>query len=151
MNTVPKGGRFRMKSSPGQQPKFMLLGMEGLHTRHVRRHQGNGGVEDAVIEGGEIALLNEHGTDFLESQRMARSCVHSRAFVTLPSPGRQCCREVSETFGEPIAAGEDQPALFEVEEAGFQRRVCSRLRLLLGISGMLVTAADLLAQFLKHA
>src|SRR5215813_6601964 len=119
MNPLPEGGGFGMKSSPDQQPKFTLLGMERLHTSHVGRHQLDGGIEDAVIEGGAIALLNEHGADFLESQRMARSRVDSRAFVTLPSPGRHRCREVSETFDERIAAGEGQPALFEVEEAGF--------------------------------
>jgi hypothetical protein len=30
-------------------PEFTLLGMERLHTAHVRRHQDNGGVEDAVM------------------------------------------------------------------------------------------------------
>src|SRR5262245_6356729 len=108
-----------MKSSPGQEPKFTLLDMECLHAAHVRRHQGNGGVEDVVIEGGEIALLNEHGTDFLQSQRMVWSCVNSRAFVSLPSPSGHFRREVSETFVERIAAGKGHPALFEIEEAGF--------------------------------
>jgi hypothetical protein len=65
-----------MKSSRDQETKLMLLAMERLHTTHVRGHQGNGGVEDAVIEGGEIALLNEHGADFLQSQRIiVRACV----------------------------------------------------------------------------
>src|SRR5690242_14759717 len=103
-----------MEPSPSQQPKFTLVGMERLHTPHVRRHQGNGGLEDAVIEGGEIALLNEQGADFLQLQRL----VSSWAFVSLPLLRRGRCREVSETFVERVAAGESQPALFEIEEAG---------------------------------
>ena len=55
-----------MKSSPGQQPKLFPLGIEFLHAPKVGGHQVNGGVEDAVIEGVEVALLNERCADFMQ-------------------------------------------------------------------------------------
>src|SRR5262245_39187150 len=134
-----------MKSSPGQQPKFTLLGTERLHAPHVGGHQAYGGVEDAAIEGIEVALLNEQGADFLQSHRVVRPCVNSCAFVTRPSPDRRCSREVSETFDECMAVCESQPALLHVQEAGFRGRVCSRFRLLPRISSILVTRPKLLA------
>src|SRR5262245_12823961 len=92
-----------MKSSPSQQPKFVLLGMECLHTSHVGRHQPNGGFEDALIEGVEIAFLNEQGADFLQSPRAVRSnsCV---AVVTLRSAAGDCGR--NETFQGRIVVRE---------------------------------------------
>ena len=70
-----------MKSSTGQQPKFTLLGIERLHAPHVGGHQANGGVEDALIKGVKVALPNEQGAYFLESQRIIW-------------PLRGCCRVV---------------------------------------------------------
>src|SRR5262249_11926173 len=106
INPPPEGGRFRMKSSAGQQPKFTLLRMERLHTSHVGRHQLNGGIEDAVVEGGEIAFLNKESADFLQSQRV----VSSRALVRPASSVRH--RALSDTFDGHITPGESQPPLF---------------------------------------
>src|SRR5215510_781783 len=134
-----------MKSSAGQQPKFTLLGMERLHTSHVSRHQLNGGIEDAAVEGGEIALLNKQGADFLQSQRL----VSSWAFVRRAPPVRYCC-ELSKTFDGFIVAGEHQPMFLRVQEVSFRGRVPSYFRPLPGSSGTLVALPNQLAQPLKH-
>jgi hypothetical protein len=55
-----------MKSSPDQQPKFTLFGIERLHAPHVGGHEANGGVEDAPVEGLEVALPNEQVAYFLQ-------------------------------------------------------------------------------------
>src|SRR6516164_3288775 len=97
-----------MKSSPDQQPKFTLFGIERLHAPHVGGHQAHGGVEDAPIEGVQVALGNEQGAYFLQLQRLVRSRVNSFAFSKHPAV-RGCCRVV-----------------------------CSRFRLVLGVSSVLV-------------
>ena len=119
-----------MKSSPGQQPKLFPLGIEFLHAPKVGGHQVNGSIEDAVIEGAEVALLNEQGADFLQSQGVVRSCVNCYASVV--------------TFDELIALGECQPALFDVEEIRSRHPVSSSFRFVSGVSGTLETRADLL-------
>jgi len=48
-----------MKSSPGDQVEFIPLRLELLHAPHIGAHQANGRIEDAVIEGVDVALLNE--------------------------------------------------------------------------------------------
>src|SRR6266498_630419 len=63
---------------------------------------------------------------------------------------RQGAREISELFGEFIAASQCQPPLFHFEEIGF----CGEINALFGaplcVDGVLVANANLVAQFLKH-
>jgi len=48
-----------MKSPPGQQPEFIPLGVERLHAPHIGGHQADDCVEEPVIQGVDVALLNE--------------------------------------------------------------------------------------------
>src|SRR5215813_5963292 len=106
-----------MKSPPGQQPEFIPLGVECLHAPHVGGHQADDCVEQPVIQDFDVALLNEQGADFLQSQRVvqfghlisdtvclhrALECGNAAANSRLPSSAGNCRREVFDTFSECI-------------------------------------------------
>jgi hypothetical protein len=64
-NPSPEGNCFRINSSPGQQPKFLFLGTVLLHATHVGGHQADRSVENALVKGVEVSLLNQQSAYFL--------------------------------------------------------------------------------------
>ena len=55
-----------MKSPPAEQPELATFRIEQLNAGHVGRHQLRGSFENVVIQGIEVALLNQQRADFME-------------------------------------------------------------------------------------
>ncbi len=72
-----------MKSFTCQQSQFIPLKGEHLQTPHVGRHEVDGRVEDALIQGGDVAFLNEQRAYFLQLQRANHLRVNARGFADL--------------------------------------------------------------------
>src|SRR5215467_1150303 len=106
-----------MESPPGQELELAALRAEHLHAAHVGGHQGNGGVEDPLIQGMNVILADEQGADFLKLQRLVRSRIGFCLWSRRRSP---CCCEISEPVGECITAREIQPAFLYAEKIGLQ-------------------------------
>ena|SRR5215469_6145149 len=86
-----------MKSLPREQPESVTLRIERLHARHIGRHQDYGGVEDAVIQGVEVAPVNQHDADLM--QRIVQPVI---AGFDIGSGSRKLIRAVSGS--DPVLA-----------------------------------------------
>jgi hypothetical protein len=150
VNTVPERGGGRVKSSPGQEPKFILLRMKYLHAPELGAHQADRAVQDAFVQGVSIALFDERGADFLQKQRVVRTCVRSCVAVRLVFLVRHRGRQIGEPVGKLVVAGDTQPAFLHDEVIGFQGGGGGRLRFALGFGRTLVAHPNLIAQLLKH-
>ena len=81
-----------MKSSISEQPEFTRFRMKRLHAALVRRHQVNGGVEEALIKRIEAAFMNQEGAYFLQSQRPVRSRVNALTVGDRRTRAQRCSR-----------------------------------------------------------
>jgi hypothetical protein len=121
-----------------------------LHAPEVGAHQADRAVQDAFVQGVSIALLNERGADFLQKQRVVRTCIRSCLAIRLVFLVRHRRRQICEPVGELIVAGDTQPALLHGEVIGFQGGVGGRLRFALRFGRTLMAHPNLITQLLEH-
>jgi len=69
---LPERGGRRVESLPRQEPQCIPVRSKHLHARHIRVHDGHGGVENLSIQGIDVTLLEQLGADVLQLLRVGQ-------------------------------------------------------------------------------
>src|SRR5262249_4123481 len=81
MDRLPEDRRLRMKSHPTEQLELVTFRNAQLNACHVGRHQAHGCIEDAVMQGAKVAVLDQQWADLMQLQRVVQP--FSYVFATL--------------------------------------------------------------------